>query len=555
MSPSLAIIKQWVLETSRKASWAPIKDMFFGMVGAVALLLLRPSTSRVTMQRLLILLLVFIPVGLYAGDQGELVRARAVVASVLKDISPGGDAIFGFKQTSRQLAHLRRPWQTWNREFAGTFLVADNATSFYQIDSLQSGRAVYSSYKYCCDTTLAIISYGDTVPQKLSLADKLDFLYDVSTLTPVFLLKDFLANCHEGSFIRYVVGQVDVGEVDTIVFRKEDGNIVAIAIDPERREVRSVSITYSQDLYGDVVSTLQFTGYRSTGAGGFKYPTKITESKLGFDANSVSVELKRGGSFDRERILAMIPATYRLAENKSTSAPLPEVASTRYNPHIHFVDLKHTGERSMIVEFSDFLLVAEAPLNTKNGEMLLREAEKIAPGKPVRYFVFGHYHPHYLGGVRAFIHYGATIISTPGDSAYVAQIASFKHTIAPDSLAIDPQPLKLRIMSDSQMVVNDGALEMQIINIGAMSRHADNYLIYYFPKYKLLFVDEGIWVAANKPLAAAGDMQKGLYEAIVAHKLDVETILRGWQAINPEWKSETSFKELQQSVEMMPAPR
>ncbi len=195
------------------------------------------------MNRLLMLLLLLIPLSLSAGDSQELLRARDLVARTLKELSPVGDAVFGFTQTSRQLAHLRRPWNTWNRDFAGTFLVADDVSSFYQLDSTTSGRAVYSSYKYCCDSTLAVIDYGDTTPRALTLADKQDFIYDISVLTPLFLLKDFLAYSGDGAFVRYVKG-----DVDTVVYRKEEGNVVAIAINSTRGEVASASITYSSDI-------------------------------------------------------------------------------------------------------------------------------------------------------------------------------------------------------------------------------------------------------------------------------------------------------------------
>jgi hypothetical protein len=104
------------------------------------------------------------------------------------------------------------------------------------------------------------------------------------------------------------------------------------------------------------------------------------------------------------------PVDYQLAEPKEESQP--EIKITQYNDYIHLIDLIHTDDKVMIVELDDYLFIAEAPLNAKNGELIISEAKKIAPLKPIKYFAFGHHHPHYLGGVRAFVHKEATILCT-----------------------------------------------------------------------------------------------------------------------------------------------
>ncbi|MFK7981909.1 MAG: hypothetical protein AB8G86_18155 [Saprospiraceae bacterium] len=87
----------------------------------------------------------------------------------------------------------------------------------------------------------------------------------------------------------------------------------------------------------------------------------------------------------------------------------------KYSQNIHFINLNHCGTRSLMVEFSNFVLVAESPLNSKNGALLLKEVKKIALNKPIKYFTFGHFYPHYMGGIRPFIHHEASIICTKAD--------------------------------------------------------------------------------------------------------------------------------------------
>ena len=132
------------------------------------------------------------------------------------------------------------------------------------------------------------------------------------------------------------------------------------------------------------------------------------------------------------------------------------------------LELKHTDDKILIVEFTNFLLVAEAPLNSENGELIIEEARKIAPMKPIRYFVFGHYHPHYLGGIRPFVQKGAKIITSKQNMEYVSFIVNAKHTINPDSLQIDPKPLVFEEIKDS-LKISDGKTEMTIYFIGEKS--------------------------------------------------------------------------------------
>ncbi len=481
-----------------------------------------------------------LPAVLFCTTPGEYERAATLVRRSLGQLRPQGDAVFRFTQTTKMLGHLSRPWQTWERSTAGTFLLANNGSAFYRTDSTTSGRTSYSSFTYCCDTTLAIVHYGESKPLKLTLADKRDFVYDLSAYSPIFLLNDFLAQNPEGSFLRYASGPAD-----SVVYAKSDGNIISLAIDPGTLQVGSVSVTYPHDLYGDVVKTITFQDYTGAEGPGFSYPTRITVSELGFDASVVSVS-SGAGAFNRNRVLDLIPAGYALEPEAPEQEP--QIAVTRYNPNIHFIDLKDAHNRTMVVEFKDYLLVAEAPLTTGNGETIIARAREIAPGKPVRYFVFGHHHPHYLGGLRAFVHDGATVLSTRMDSAYVTQLASFKRTIRPDILAREPRPLRLELF-DQGKTISDGDLEMRIIHIGQMSQHTDDYLIYYFPKYKLLFQDDLTGIKEDGTVEAASPRQKGLYDAIVAHDLDVDTIIQGWPLGRYGLKSIMGFDELRRSVE------
>ena len=146
--------------------------------------------------------------------------------------------------------------------------------------------------------------------------------------------------------------------------------------------------------------------------------------------------------------------------------------------------------------------------------------------------MFGHHHPWYLGGLRAMVHAGATVLSMPIDTSYLSQLVSFKHEIHPDSLEMEPRPLKLQTL-DSINTFSDGNFSMQVYHIGEPSKHTDDYLIYYFPKEKLLFEDDLSGLDTSKPLRAANEREKGLYDGIKKYQLSPTTIAQSWPVKKP----------------------
>jgi hypothetical protein len=58
---------------------------------------------------------------------------------------------------------------------------------------------------------------------------------------------------------------------------------------------------------------------------------------------------------------------------------------------------------------------------------------------------------------------------------------------------------------------------MVVYFIGQKSQHTKDYLIYYFPKEKLLFEDDLVRIAKEGEMKKAGGRQAGLYNAIMVY--------------------------------------
>jgi glyoxylase-like metal-dependent hydrolase (beta-lactamase superfamily II) len=294
-------------------------------------------------------------------------------------------------------------------------------------------------------------------------------------------------------------------------------------------------------LFGDVLSTFTYQDYSV--AGNLSYPRTIQIEKINGKVKD-EVKILTSNTTNEAPQLLEKPIDYSLKEDEET---VSEIKVEKFSDNIHFIELKHTDDKIMIVEFSDFLLVAEAPLNSKNGELIISEAKKIAPNKPIKYFVFGHYHPHYLGGMRPFIHKGAKIICSKQNEEYVKYLANAPHTLNPDSLQIQAKPLLIEEIKDS-LTITDGKFPMKIYFIGKKSEHTNDYLIYYFPTEKLLFEDDLVWIPKKGEIRKASGRQAGLYNAIKELGLEVQTIIQSWPVADYGVKTIIPFKDLKESM-------
>jgi glyoxylase-like metal-dependent hydrolase (beta-lactamase superfamily II) len=303
-------------------------------------------------------------------------------------------------------------------------------------------------------------------------------------------------------------------------------------------------ITLSDDeLLGDVTNMYNYINYKNQK--NIIYPETIQITKINNKINDV-VKISEVELVSQVPELLVKPVEYKIIETKEIT---PEVVVQKYSNNIYFIELKHTDDKVMIVEFNDFILVAEAPLNSKNGELVIQEVKKLIPNKSIKYFVFGHFHPHYIGGIRAFIHKGVKILSTKMDEDYVQYLAKSFHTINPDSLQINPKKLQIETIEDKK-IISDDKFELVIYFIGAKSKHTKDYLIYYFPSEKLLFEDDLAWINKEGEIRKAGGRQSGLYNSIKELGLDVNTIIQSWPVSDYGVKTTFKFEDLEKSMQV-----
>lgn len=438
-----------------------------------------------------------------------------------------------YRETVNELEHNATPWQTTAYTGRGTVWVAPD--TFLKQDTLTAvakARTYFSTTQRSA-TSLLYRDYGYQDLFAVTQGMHQDYVFRSARYCPLSLLAYFYQH-HVAADATAPAGLV--GYHATL-----NQTVVHLFIRLQDAQLVQVSLLSHDDLLGDVTTTFRYQAYARVGR--LAYPTRVQVEKVNGQVLE-EIHLLAAAVHPIVPTLLAEPVGYALQPDKKVQ---PEVRVETYRPHLHFVELKHTNDRALVVEFDQFLLVAEAPLNSENGELIIQAAHQLAPAKPIRYFVAGHHHPHYLGGLRPFVQRGATVLVGPGDAAYVRYLAAAPHTLRPDSLQQHPHPLQVEEISRSK-TITDGHVELQIFCIGAQSAHTADYLIYYFPSERLVFEDDLAGIPQQGGVRPASARQAGLYHAIKALNLDVTTVVQSWPVTSAGVKTLFPFTDLEQSI-------
>lgn len=183
--------------------------------------------------------------------------------------------------------------------------------------------------------------------------------------------------------------------------------------------------------------------------------------------------------------------------------------------------------RSLVIEFASFVAVLEAPWSSSVGEQVVDLIANKFPDKPIRYVLYSHHHPHYTGGLRAFMAAGASVVAPTAHVDFVKSIADLDFSLAPDRLASTQQD-PVVIAFDDTYSIEEAGHRVQVINIGERSHHTTAYNVFWLPEAKILIQGDLGWFATQDKTVTFGARSAGLLEAIDEHALPVETLVQTW---------------------------
>jgi glyoxylase-like metal-dependent hydrolase (beta-lactamase superfamily II) len=223
--------------------------------------------------------------------------------------------------------------------------------------------------------------------------------------------------------------------------------------------------------------------------------------------------------------------------DRSMAVASSDVALQEAAPHVFTIDLAQANTRVTVAEFADHLMVIEGAYSSRLCDRIA-DVLRARFHKPVRYFAFSHLHGQYVGGVRTWVEEGATVLVPPSTAPLIDEIVKTSTTLRPDAFSKSPKPLHVETIADRRRL-EDGTNAVDLINVE--SGHTDEYLLFYFPKQKVLLTGDLLFYVPGKPLSGRSKM---LCHTVAKLGLDVDTFIATWPLTGYSTKNIVTAEEM-----------
>jgi glyoxylase-like metal-dependent hydrolase (beta-lactamase superfamily II) len=281
---------------------------------------------------------------------------------------------------------------------------------------------------------------------------------------------------------------------------------------------------------GDMNYEHEFTNDTYVDLGdGIRYPT-LWHHHDGWDDNFGALNITAGHNG--------FGGTFKDVKANACEAPEPAPPSVRQTSHATRIEtdkladgvylVRGSSHNSVVIEFKDYIAVVEAPLNEQRSLAVIEEAVRLIPNKPIRFLVNTHQHFDHLGGIRTYMHIGATIITHwKNFNFYNRDVLNYApRTLEPDMMSLWP-PTEVAEGYQWETVrenytLTDGTRTLHMSYVQPLA-HVEGMLMAYLPKEKIAI--EADLFDSNAPLPSAPTAaNRALDNHVRRLGLDVETI-------------------------------
>jgi glyoxylase-like metal-dependent hydrolase (beta-lactamase superfamily II) len=282
--------------------------------------------------------------------------------------------------------------------------------------------------------------------------------------------------------LRSLGTDVDRGVARVVVtFAPARGPQLAVFFDAATHLPVRFESLFTSNVAGDTSVATVYKPYRDAGA--TKVPTGRTIYNAGYlwqDTDYLEVRLDERPSDD----LFALPVGVAVQQAVDSEPHVTELAKD-----VYLLESLPDGFNVLFVAFDEFVLVAEAPeSNVVSGlsERAIAMIRQRVGAKPIRYVVLTHHHGDHASGARAYVAAGATVVTTPGNRAFVERLASARFERSPDALALAPRRPAIETVVGGRREFRDATHEVVLYDIGPLD-HAREMLIVHLPREKVVF--------------------------------------------------------------------
>lgn len=279
----------------------------------------------------------------------------------------------------------------------------------------------------------------------------------------------------------------------------------------DQNMVERVETWVDNPVLGDMPVEATYSDYKDFH--GLKFPSKIVETQGGYPVMDLTI------TDANKNVVAGVqpPGKEAAALNPIFGVDEQLVAEDVY----YFTGGTH---HSVIVNFNDYVVVIEGPLDEARSNAVIGEVKKLYFNKPIKYLVNTHAHFDHAGGIRTYAAEGATILTYQMNKPYYEKTFAMPRTLAPDKLSASKKRALIEAVGEKK-VLTDGTHVIELYHVP--NAHNEGMLIAYLPKEKIV-VEADLYTpgAPNAPTPnPVSPYTLSLLENLDRLKLDYEKIL------------------------------
>lgn len=300
---------------------------------------------------------------------------------------------------------------------------------------------------------------------------------------------------------------------------RPDNQQLALSFDAQTNLLTKYGYLYADPFAGDSEIAQTYSNYRTVGK--LKLPgARVLYNSGGVvqEAEYVDIQINTKPA---ESVFKGPDGFEKLEAGPANPAP-PAVAKIAEDVYM-LNGLAGGTHNIMFVAFNDHILVLEAPeqiFYNSNSVQALAKIKETVPGKPIKYLVLTHHHADHAGGFREYVADGATIVTTAGNKSFLEKATALQSSLLP-KLSLDNK-LKIELVNKKRVFQDDKHV-VELYDIGP-NPHANEIIVAYLPKEKILFQADLLNPAPNGSIAIAQDATVSFSEKLQQLGLQIDKI-------------------------------
>ncbi len=206
-----------------------------------------------------------------------------------------------------------------------------------------------------------------------------------------------------------------------------------------------------------------------------------------------------------------------------------------------------SSHNSVAIEFEDFITVVEAPVDEHRSLSVIEEIRRKIPDKPIRFLLNTHTHFDHLGGLRTYLHIGATIITHQRNRLFLeSELLNYvPRMLKPDMVSLYP-PTEISEGYtvedvDEKYILSDGMRDLEIYYVQGLGVHAEGMLLAYLPTERILIeadlYNPGLPLAQQpRPLESEQVLLRNILQnrMLPTHLVPIHGQVMSWEAFLKE---------------------